>query len=138
MTRTATRPLLLVAAAAFVLPLLAGVAGAQEVYKWKDAKGVTHYSDAPPPGAKATKSTVKTTAATPAATAVAAPAESAECTTSRKNLALLQGKAPVGVDADKDGKPDTNMSDAERAAQAKLAQAGVDAYCKPAAAPKKV
>ena len=33
---------------------IAAVADAQQVYSWKDAKGVTHYSDSPPP-AGATK-----------------------------------------------------------------------------------
>ncbi|WP_317202143.1 glutaredoxin family protein, partial [Janthinobacterium sp.] len=33
-----------------LLLALAGAAGAQ-VYKWKDAKGVTHFSDTPPPPA---------------------------------------------------------------------------------------
>lgn len=125
-------------ALALGLPLFAWTltAGATEVYKWKDAKGVTHYSDAPPPSAKVTRSTVK--ASTPKAVAVAtAPAEDPQCVTARNNLGLLKGKGPVGMDSNKDGKPDAAMDDAERARQASLAQAGVDVYCKVApAAPK--
>ena len=43
--------------------LCAGAAHAQSMYKWVDEKGVTHFSDTPPPdGAKnATKIEVKTT-----------------------------------------------------------------------------
>jgi hypothetical protein len=36
-------------AAVTVALLACGVASAGDVYQWKDAKGVTHYSDAPPP-----------------------------------------------------------------------------------------
>ena len=41
--------LLVPACLAGVLIVLALPALAGEVYQWKDAKGVTHYSDAPPP-----------------------------------------------------------------------------------------
>ncbi|WP_395401873.1 DUF4124 domain-containing protein [Pseudoduganella sp. UC29_106] len=44
-------------AALFLLLCAAGVAQAQ-MYKWKDAKGVTHYTDTPPP-ASARKAEVK-------------------------------------------------------------------------------
>jgi hypothetical protein len=49
--------------AAFVLVLLvAGTAAAQSMYKWVDEKGVTHYSQEPPPDAsKASKVTPKVT-----------------------------------------------------------------------------
>lgn len=39
---------------AMVLLLCAGAASAQ-MYKWKDAKGVTHYTDTPPPASAAPK-----------------------------------------------------------------------------------
>lgn len=134
MTPTTVRILAL----AIGLPLLAWTltAGATEVYKWKDAKGVTHYSDAPPASAKVTRSTVKASAPKPIATA-AAPAEDPQCVTARTNLGLLKGTAPVGMDSNKDGKPDAAMDDAERARQTNLAQAGVDAYCRAAPATPK-
>lgn len=122
---------------ALVLAGLALSASAQ-VYKWKDAKGVTHYGDAPPARVKATAVRTAPAPKAPAAptgtpAAAAAPggagAQSAQCTTARKNLGLLQGSAPVGVDANGDGKPEATMDATQRAAQAKLAQAGIDAYC---------
>jgi hypothetical protein len=38
------------AAALAALALLAGTAGAVDVYKWKDGNGGVHYGDRPPPG----------------------------------------------------------------------------------------
>ena len=114
-----------------VVPLLAMVitASAGEVYRWKDARGVTHYGDSPPPAARSVRSVAGSKAPRPVVTAVTST-EHPQCVTARNNLALLKGKAPVGIDNDKDGKPDAAMDDAERARQANLAQAGVDAYCK--------
>lgn len=131
-----------------VLAGLAVPAAAQEVYRWKDARGVTHYGDTPPPGVKATP--FRTAAPPPrpapqaagapgaAATAAAPPSATAQCTTARRNLELLQGAMPVGVDSNGDGKPDGTMDAAQRAAQVKLAEAGIAAYCSgvPAAPPK--
>lgn len=134
MSPTTTRFLAL----AVGLPLLAWTltASANEVYKWKDAKGVTHYGDVPPAGAKAVRSTLKVKTPTPVATPVAV-AENPQCQAARGNLAVLQGKGPVGMDHDRDGKPDTTMDATERAKQTKLAEAGVEAYCAaPQAAPK--
>jgi hypothetical protein len=136
--------------AAFVF-LLAASAHAQTVYTWKDAKGVTHYSDAPPPKSVG-KSQVKTVraptpastsaaAATPvagttvAATAAAAKAATdvaaanARCSQARANLAALQGTAPVGLDADRDGKPDSTLSAEDRAAQVASMQAAIQRDC---------
>ena len=42
------RPLIAGACTAAALLLAAAPLLAQTVYTWKDAKGVTHYSDAPP------------------------------------------------------------------------------------------
>ena len=125
-------------ALAIALPLLCimTAAGAGEVYKWKDAKGVTHYGDVPPARANAKLSSVRASTPKPVVTAVTVT-EDPQCVTARSNLALLRGKAPVGIDTNKDGKPDSAMDATERAKQANLAQAGVDAYCKAApVAPK--
>lgn len=133
-----------------VLPLLlAGVAGqaaADDVYQWKDANGVTHYSQTPPKDAKyvqrvithsgASRTQAAAEATTPAPTgptprpAVAkAGAESAQCKTARANVTALQGKTDVTVDTNGDGKPDKVLDAAGRASQLQLAQAGVAAYC---------
>jgi glutaredoxin len=53
-----TRQLIMTLAA-----LLCATSASAQVYKWKDAKGVTHFSDAPPP-AVAEKAEVKTYAST--------------------------------------------------------------------------
>jgi len=96
-------------------------AQANDLYKWTDDKGVTHYSDTPPPS-QATASRIKVapgvpsdvaaTAAAdaskakdgtipPPATAAATPQDKA-CEQARSNLNLLQSKYAV---ADASGKP---------------------------------
>jgi hypothetical protein len=118
---------------AIALPAVAG-----ELYQWKDANGVTHYSDAPPPaGANYRNRTISNrgSATVVADEAAAAPAEDSQCTTARANLALLQGEGPVGADADNDGKPDAAFTADERAAQAQLAQAAIKVHCGTAASP---
>ena len=125
MRRTARSTLrLLPLAFALLSPAL--VAG--EVYTWKDAKGVTHYSDAPPPGGKATTRSISQRGTTPAAP-VAKAVVNADCSNARSNVSLLQGTAKVGVDDDKDGKPDRELTPAERAKRLKLAEAQIETYC---------
>lgn len=113
----------------------AAIAG--EVYQWKDANGVTHYSETPPPkGAYKQRVISSGGQAQAPVTAAVAPAEDAQCTTARANLALLQGKARLQLDTDGDGKPETPMSDSDRANQMELAQATLKANCTaPAAKP---
>jgi hypothetical protein len=53
----------------------------------------------------------------------------ANCTNARGNLKTLQGEAPVGIDADKDGKPDRMLTDTERASRTKLAEVEIETYC---------
>ncbi|HEY0659795.1 MAG TPA: DUF4124 domain-containing protein [Lysobacter sp.] len=110
------------------LPALAG-----EVYQWKDAKGVTHYSDAPPPNQAYKNRALKQDVPAPAQVA-AAPAEDPRCATARTNLERLKGNGPVGLDANGDGKPDTEMTVAERAQQTQLAELTLKTNCTPAPA----
>ncbi|EEF93670.1 hypothetical protein CATMIT_01698, partial [Catenibacterium mitsuokai DSM 15897] len=83
-------------------------AAATDLYQWKDAQGVTHYSDSPPPGQSGSgqvKNRVirnKTGTATQTAS-VTAPGESAPCVNARANLKQLQSSAQVGVDSNGDG-----------------------------------
>jgi hypothetical protein len=101
---------------------------AADVYTWKDANGVTHYSQTPPP--KGTKSQYRMfihakregpkTAESPVTT---------QCTTARNNIALLESNQSVSRDSDGDGKPDTNLSAGERAQQLELARMVVRANC---------
>ncbi|AKC87244.1 DUF4124 domain-containing protein [Pseudoxanthomonas suwonensis] len=118
-----------------LLLLAAGVcasAMANNVYQWKDASGVTHSSDKPPPGQKYDTRRIDSRgqyvdAATPAAAAV-----DPQCATARQNLQLLGSGAPVMRDTDGDGTPDTALTDEDRAAQKSLAEAAAKAYCPPA------
>lgn len=104
---------------------------AQTVYKWKDARGVTHYSERPPASGRYSQQDGKRdpAAAQPAAKADSAAAKpDPRCNTARGNLATLQGKAAVQMDTDGDGKLDRTLSDAERANQVELARSTLKAY----------
>lgn len=126
---------------ALALLLAAAAATAGEVYEWKDANGVTHYTQTPPPNGDyrehderdiaspapaATAATPTTTAASTTASA-GARTESAQCSTARKNIELLQGEVAVQQDTDGDGKPDKTLDDTERANQLELARATLKA-----------
>jgi hypothetical protein len=137
---------LLIAAA---LMLLAPLATAQ-VYKWTDASGTVHYSEAPPaqgtkyskvttsgsveplskptPQTHAGDSSAEGTAPKPAPTTVAdTPANrKALCDSLNANLATLQGSAPVVME--KDGKPNA-LDAAQRQQQIATAHAQYSQYC---------
>ena len=124
-----------------VLLVIAYPAAAGEVYQWKDAKGVTHYSDSPPPDKGAYRNrSVRSDAPAPQETAAAAepgdakPADNTQCVIARRNLDRLKSNAPVGLDANNDGKPDVEMDAEQRAAQVQLAEAGIKAWCAPTVA----
>lgn len=109
-------------------------AHAQQIYQWKDSKGVTHYSDSPPPNQPVQNRRINQTGAAVSETATAAgkPAENTQCVTARKNLDILgTHQGPVQQDTDGDGKPDTTLDDTGRSNQRALAEASVKAYCKP-------
>lgn len=99
---------------------------AAKVYQWKDAQGVTHYTDLPPAGQHTTRSVGAKSATL---TVAAKPVVNANCSNARSNLKVLEGDAPVGIDANKDGKPDTMMTAEQRAAQVQLAKAAIDVHC---------
>lgn len=106
---------------------------AQTVYQWKDARGVTHYSDSPPPKG-ATKRELRgdspASAGVSATTVANAPeGDSAQCAQARLNLTRLQGTAEVGLDQDRDGKIDAPMSAEARARQVERVGAAIKAYC---------
>ena len=115
-----------------LLLLASATASAGTVYKWKDANGVTQYSEKPPAGQKYEAREVQ--ARDPAAReAAAAPAENKACTDARGNLTLLNGSGKVMQDTDGDGKADTALTEAQRSAQKTLAEAAIQAYCTPKA-----
>lgn len=109
-------------------------AQAQNVYQWKDSKGVTHYSDSPPPNQQTQNRRINQYGTPAAETPAGQTVENPQCTTARKNLELLAGKGPVQQDTDGDGKPDTDLDTAGRENQRALAEAAVRAYCTPAPA----
>lgn len=113
-----------------LMALASGPAVADTVYKWKDANGVTQYSERPPVGQKfETRKLTHSGASIPVASEQA-PAESTQCTDARRNLQLLAGSGAVMQDTDGDGKGDTALDGREREAQKNLADAAVKAYCK--------
>ncbi|GAA5070671.1 DUF4124 domain-containing protein [Lysobacter panacisoli] len=109
--------------------VLATPAFAQKVYQWKDAKGVTHYSDSPPPDQAIKGRAMPANGGKAAEEAPVKPVVNANCSNARSNLAVLQGGTPVGIDEDKDGKPDRNLTESERGNRTELAQAQVKTYC---------
>ena len=125
------RPLSVIAAA-LLLSTVATAAAQQRVYQWKDAKGVLHSSDKPPPGQKYETRRIDQRGQT----VDTAPAEKAapnpQCLTAQQNLSLLSSGVEVQQDTDGDGKPDGMLSPEERASQKSLAEAAVKAYCPPA------
>lgn len=109
--------------------VLATPAFAQKVYQWKDAKGVTHYSDSPPPDQAIKGRSMPAKGGQSTEEAAPKPVVNANCSNARSNLAVLQGGTPVGIDEDKDGKPDRNLNASERTNRTELAQAQVKTYC---------
>jgi len=144
------------AAAAIGLSLacIAGFASAQQIYKWKDANGVIHFSQTPPAsGMHYTKmrltsepdvssnpppaSGADNTEPGSSAPQKSAPASSTQpdtasnrvelCKQLTSNINLLQGKQPV-VTGGSNGKQEV-MSDNAREAQLATAQAQHAQYC---------
>lgn len=135
----------------FVALLAAGAAHAQDkVYRWKDADGITHYSDEPPAEGSAEEMEVNVpppVAAPPASEAdeeaeaqresEAADAEAAErlaaenqqaCEDAQRNLATLQANPEVSMDTDADGEPEI-LTPEQRDAQIAANRAAIESYC---------
>ena len=114
-------------ALACLLACIAFAAQAQSngVYKWKDAKGVTHYSDSPPPAGR--YGNVKADAS---ARVAPPPKPDARCTDARANVERIKNSpGQVGPDADGDGKPDRVLDETQRARYLKAAEDQVIKYC---------
>jgi hypothetical protein len=118
-----------------------------QAYKWKDAQGVTHYSDTPPPNngkyekvktsgtveapEPAPAAPAKPASATPApGTAVADnPANRAKlCDQLRKNMDVLGKEQVISVDDGKGGSQ--QLDDAGKKRQIETTQAQMTLYCK--------
>lgn len=120
----------LAACLALAILMVAVPLSAGELFQWKDASGVTHYSDAPPPSGKYQNRRITDAGAGTASEASPrAPVENSQCATARANLALLEGEGPIQMqESDGDGEP-TAMNAEQREAQKQLAQAAINAYC---------
>ena len=126
-------------------------AGGGQVYKWTDAEGVVHYSDAPPPTTQSNVQTVRVSGGDrPHDVAGSAPTEpnagqapgqnqvaqntpaasdhSKDCATARSNLELLQSKFQVTV-TDSTGKA-VPLDDKTRQVQIADMNAQIAVYCK--------
>lgn len=115
-------------AIALALTVAAAPAMAQQrVYQWKDANGVTHYTDVAPKQSHQSRD-IEVKDGKPADTAAKQP-ESEQCTKARGNVARLQAGGPIGIDTNGDGKPDRNMNADEHKAQLELNQAAVKVFC---------
>ena len=135
--------------------LLAAVAattghGADKVYKWKDANGVVHFSDAPPPkgtdfnnvrivnqSTGITQTAPQTPPPAADATTAAAAGEAkptadngtaARCASAQDRVALLSSAQPLTVQQDGKYVP---MPAADRAAELNIAKATVTSLCSP-------
>ena len=122
----------LVAVLVLSLASATALAEQQRVYQWKDANGVTHYTDMPP--AQQHRSRDIDNRGNAPDIAVVKPVENEQCANSRSNLTRLQTNQAVGVDTNGDGKSDRTLSSDERASQIELNQAAIKAYC-PASKP---
>ena len=126
-----------------LLAIAAAPLAASEVYSWKDARGVTHYSQTPPPAGTryqlrnvrgngtATQGETQAPATPPPAATTAAtttPDSTTQCELARGNIQALQGDAPVHQTG-ADGKS-RELDAAERGNQLGLAQAAERAYCR--------
>lgn len=118
---------------ALALLAVALPAAADEVYSWKDARGVTHYSQTPPPAGvrfevRQMSGGSATTAAAAPATGAAASGDATQCELARGNVAALKGEGAV-QQVGADGKP-RELGANERADQLALSEAAVRAYCR--------
>ena len=124
----ALRPRLMTSLIVSALALgVAPAAFAGEVYQWKDANGVTHYTDMPPAQSHRSRD-IDNKGNAPEIASVKA-VENPQCAASRDNLQRLQANQVLGVDTNGDGKSDRNLSSDERASQIELNQAAIKAYC---------
>ena len=115
------------------LALLLGDAQAQQrstVYQWKDAKGVTQYSETPPAkGQAAVRRITARDGVSQQIDETTPPAASPNCLTARKNLEILSSDKPVTRAAEEGMDAPAVLTDEQRAAERSLAEAAIKAYC---------
>ncbi|PZQ18481.1 MAG: hypothetical protein DI564_04050 [Rhodanobacter denitrificans] len=138
------------------LPVLAEAAGNARVYTWKDANGVTHFSDSPPPASVKSARQITVRGDTPVAAgqdaegaeAAAPPAEGTPppgtggatltdspearqqvCEQARRNAELLEGQQQVSMDVDGSGSNQV-LTPEQRQQQLAQARERVAFYCR--------
>lgn len=130
-----------------LLAAVAATAGhsADKVYKWKDAGGVVHFSDAPPPkgtefnnvrivnqsaaitqAETAPAPTGDAAATTAGQTAAAPPGNAARCKLAKERVELLSRPEPLTIQ--RDGKY-VEMTAADRAAELNVSKATIVSFC---------
>ena len=115
-----------------IIPLLLAAplvqAQSSTVYQWKDANGVTQYSERPPTNREVESRRISHRGdigeAQPAVTR-----EAPACTSARSNLAMLNGSGPIGRDTDGDGVPDTPLTAEQRETEKRQAEKDVASFC---------
>lgn len=124
-----------------LLLLATSTAMAQEIYSWKDADGVVHHSDSPPPAGQFQTRTIGHSVPPQAAATgnteadERAKARAEACTRAKSNMNLISINPTVRMDLDGDGNPET-LSAEQREAALNQAKAQSELTCKPEAAPK--
>lgn len=103
-------------------------AGAQQFYSWRDANGVRHYSQSPPPHDNYQERMVREPRKPPAAAEPAKASSNPACTRARANIAVFANNDSVSMDRDGDGKAEV-LSDAQRAAELDRAMAVSKTAC---------
>ncbi|PKM04552.1 MAG: hypothetical protein CVV17_03750 [Gammaproteobacteria bacterium HGW-Gammaproteobacteria-7] len=131
--------------AAIVSISLIGAAQAQQLYRWVDSEGVTHYSDSVPDvegyetrqvRQAGTLSTREPAPAEPDADVLAAaagtrpadPQRPEKCRQARTNLELLSSDQELNMDLDDDGQVEP-LDDTARQAQIAIANQQIAAFC---------
>ncbi len=117
-------------AIALTLSIAATSAVAGDVYQWKDANGVTHFTGTPPPNVAYKMRTIHENGTTDSAEdAPTKAAENPDCKLARDNLNLLLSNSAVQMDSDGDGKPDKTLTADDRLNQLQFAQATMKVKC---------
>jgi hypothetical protein len=101
----------------------------QTVYQWKDAKGVTHYTDSAPAQSYKKRDINARSGTAVEAVETKKSAHDVACDTARTNVANLRGQGVIGIDNDGDGKVDANLTAEQRANQLELNEAMLKANC---------
>lgn len=109
--------------------LVAAPAHAQQFFIWRDANGVRHYSDSPPPHNKYAERTIRERRKPEATAPNAIPASThPACTRARANIAVFANNDTVRMDRNNDGVAEL-LNDAERAAELNRATTAARISC---------